>query len=128
MAGLSEFRRAPRILAQLLYWDRLVAPGVVCQKDESLMGTIRFRGPDMESSGPLDLKVLSGRLNHLLRGFRAGTGLLLEGRRLSATAYPLSAWPDPVSGLVDEERRATFQAPAAHFESESYLTLTQKAP
>jgi type IV secretory pathway VirB4 component len=42
-------------------------------------------------------------------------------------AYPAAAFPDPVSHLVDEERRLDFEAEGAHFESRYFLTLTYPA-
>ena len=37
--------------------------------------------------------------------------------------YPQSEFPDPVSALVDAERRAQFEEEGAHFESAYFLTF-----
>ena len=49
-------------------------------------------------------------------------------RGRAAQSYPLSEFPDPVSELVDVERREQFREEAAHFESFYYLTLLWMPP
>ncbi|MFZ8436849.1 hypothetical protein ACO1M6_14050, partial [Staphylococcus aureus] len=46
----------------------------------------------------------------------------------AANRYPDSRFPDPVSALVDAERRAQFEEQEAHFESAYYLTLCWLPP
>src|SRR2546423_8637118 len=123
---LREYRVEPTRLAHLLYWESLVAPGVLRQKDGSLLGAIAFRGPDMESAGQAELVSLSARLNHLLKSLGSSWGLFVEARRSAAQPYPLSPWPDPVSGLVDEERRIACDTHGAHFETAYTLTLVRQ--
>src|SRR2546428_13158919 len=108
MFDLREYHNAPRRLADLLLWAGLVAPGVVVTKTGHLQHTLRFRGPDLESATPAELLVLSIRMNHVFKRLTSGWGLFLEAQRQPALSYPTSVWPEPVSQLIDEERRAQF--------------------
>jgi hypothetical protein len=62
-------------------------------------------------------------LNNALRRLGSGWAIFVEASRDAAQNYPLSEFPDPVSGLVDAERRAQFEEEGAHFESAYYLTF-----
>jgi type IV secretory pathway VirB4 component len=128
MLDLREYRRRPALLADYLPWAALVAPGVVLNKDGGFQRTAEFRGPDLDSSTDAEVAAVAGRLNSALRRLGSGWALFVEARRDPAQAYPASAFPDPVSALVDEERRAAFVQSGAHFESRYYLTLTYLPP
>ena len=128
MLDLREFRRRPAKLADYLPWVGLVAPGVVLNKDGAFQRTAEFRGPDLDSATDGEVAAVAARLNGALRRLGSGWALYVEARRDPALAYPMSVFPDPVSGLVDEERRADFQRSGDHYESRYYLTLTYLPP
>ncbi|MFC3070468.1 conjugal transfer protein TrbE [Phenylobacterium soli] len=128
MLNLSEYRRRPAHLADFLPWAALVAPGVVLNKDGAFQRTARFRGPDLDSATPAELVAAAGRLNSALRRLGSGWALFVEAQRNPSELYPLSDFPDPVSALVDEERRADFEARGAHFESAYFLTFLYLPP
>ncbi len=128
MLDLREYRRRPALLADYLPWAALVAPGVVLNKDGGFQRTAEFRGPDLDSSTDAEVAVVAGRLNGALRRLGSGWALFVEARRDPAQAYPASAFPEPVSALVDEERKAAFVQSGAHFESRYYLTLSYLPP
>ena len=117
MLNLAEYRKKPQSLADFLPWAALVAPGVVLNKDGSFQRTARFRGPDLESATPAELVGVTARLNNALRRLGSGWAIFFEAQRNPAQDYPASFFPDPVSALVDEERRAQFEEEGAHFES-----------
>ncbi|MEM9763464.1 MAG: conjugal transfer protein TrbE [Pseudomonadota bacterium] len=117
MLSLAEYRSKADRLADYLPWACLVAPGVVLNKDGSFQRTARCRGPDLESATPAELVAVSARLNNVLRRFGSRWALFFEAERHSSRHYPNSTFPDPLSGLVDRERRAAFEEEATHFES-----------
>jgi hypothetical protein len=45
------------------------------------------------------------------QALRLGLGAVLRGRAGEALGYPAGIFPDAASWLVDEERRAGFEAP-----------------
>lgn len=128
MIDLAEYRGRGAGLADYLPWAGLVAPGVVLNKDGAFQRTARFRGYDLDSATVPELASVAAHLNAVLRRLGGGWGLFVEAQRVPADAYPESRFPDPVSQLVEEERRAAFQRAGAHFESRYFLTLVYLPP
>jgi|SRR5579883_956593 type IV secretion system protein VirB4 len=128
MLNLAEYRKKPKMLADFLPWAALVGPGVVLNKDGSFQRTARFRGPDLDSATPAELVGTTARLNNALRRLGSGWALFVEAQRDPANSYPVSHFPDPVSTLVDAERRAQFEQEGIHFESAYYLTFVWLPP
>lgn len=128
MLNLAEYRKRPALLADYLPWACLVAPGVILNKDGSFQRSARFRGPDLESATEAELVATCARINNVLRRFGSNWALLFEAERHVARDYPYSDFPDPVSRLVDEERRAAFEQTGALFESAYVLTFVYLPP
>jgi type IV secretion system protein VirB4 len=128
MIQLAEYRREPVHLSDLVLWAGLIAPGVVCNKDGALQQTLRFRGPDLESATPGELVAVAHRLNNVFKRLTSGWALFIEAQRRPAVDYPVSSWPNAVSGLIDEDRRALFEEEGAHFETDYFLTLVYRTP
>jgi type IV secretion system protein VirB4 len=128
MLNLAEYRKKQKMLADFLPWAALIAPGIVLNKDGSFQRTARFRGPDLDSATPAELVGTTARLNNALRRLGSGWAIFVEARRLGAQLYPHSSFPDPVSTLIDIERRAQFEQEGAHFESSYFLTLVWLPP
>src|SRR5258707_8884737 len=128
MLNLAEYRKKPQSLADFLPWAALIAKGVILNKDGSLQRTARFRGPDLDSATPAELVGTTARLNNALRRLGSGWAIFVEASRHLAQRYPRSEFPDPVSELVEAERRAQFEQEGAHFESAYYLTLLFMPP
>ena len=123
MFDLREYRRRSAQLADFLPWAALVEEGVVLNKDGSFQRTARFRGPDLDSATAAELVAAAGRLNNALRRLGSGWAVYVEAQRNPSESYPLSDFPDPISALVDEERRAQFEEHGAHFDSRYFLTF-----
>lgn len=128
MLNLAEYRQRPALLADWLPWAGLVAPGVVLNKDGSFQRTARFRGPDLDSATQGELIATSARLNNALRRMGSGWALFIEAERRPAADYPHSEFPEPLSWVVEEERRAAFEESGHHFESGYHLTLLYLPP
>jgi type IV secretion/conjugal transfer VirB4 family ATPase len=123
MLNLTEYRNKNASLADFLPWAALVAPGIVLNKDGSFQRTAKFRGPDLDSATPAELIGTTARLNSALRRLGSGWAIFVEAQRSASTNYPNSQFPDPVSALIDSERKAQFEEEGAHFESAYFLTL-----
>ncbi|MDO6416257.1 conjugal transfer protein TrbE [Sphingomonas sp. BIUV-7] len=124
MLALHEYRPTADRLADHLPWAALVAEGVILNKDGSFQRTLAFRGPDLESATEAELVSASARANNVLKRFGTGWALFFQAERREALGYPASTFPDPASWLVDQERRARFEAEGEHYESRYHLTLT----
>lgn len=128
MLNLAEYRKRPQALPDFLPWAALVEDGVVLNKDGSFQRTARFRGPDLDSATASELVGASARLNNALRRLGSGWAAFVEAQRHPADRYPDSRFPDPVSALVDAERKAQFEEAGAHFESSYFLTFVWLPP
>ena len=89
---------------------------VILNKDGSFQRTARFRGPDLDHATQAELVGTTARLNNALRRLGSGWAIFVEASRIAAQRYPQSRFPDPVSNLVDAERRAQFEEAGVHFE------------
>jgi len=127
MFCLSEYQTKSRHLQDHIPWAGLVHPSVVLNKDGSFMRCIRLRGPDLESSGGSALVALHARLNDSLRRFGSGWALFFDSERIPVRDYPLSDFPDQVSALVEEERKARFES-GDHYENITTLSLLWLPP
>ncbi|MEO0822481.1 MAG: conjugal transfer protein TrbE [Pseudomonadota bacterium] len=128
MLNLAEYRTRPTLLSDYLPWACLVAPGIVLNKDGSLLRVMAYRGPDLESATPEQLVSFSARINNILRRFGSGWALSFEAARRAATDYPAASFFDPASWLVDEERRSLFAGEDSHFETDFYLSFCWMPP
>ena len=127
-AGGTQLDKAG--LADLLNWSHLVDSGIVLCKDGSLLAGWFYRAPDIASSTDNERNWLSGRVNAALARLGAGWASWIDTVRLPASSYPtakLSHFPDPISRLVDAERRAQFLREGAHYEGE-YAIVVQFTP
>ena len=123
MMNLAEYRLKSAQLADYLPWAALVAPGVVLNKDGAFQRTAQFRGPDLDSCTEPELIVTTARINNALKRLGSGWALFVEAERRPAAGYPESVFPEALSWLIDQERRARFEEADSHFESRYHLTL-----
>lgn len=128
MRRLGSYAGEPTDVSDLVPWAWLVAPGVVLNRNGMLQTTFVYRGPDLDSATPQELVSMAARLNNLLRRLGDGWVLQCDMHRAPTTAYPNGhGFPEPVTYLIDEERRAEFEA-GAHYESAYYVTLAWLPP
>jgi type IV secretion system protein VirB4 len=132
MMFLREHARRASRLSDFLPWAALIAPGIILNKDGSFVRVARFRGPDLDSATQAELIATSARLNSALKRLGTGWAIYVEAQRKASPGYPVSeGFADPVSALIDEERRDQFDggdiAPA-NFTSAYYLTLQWLPP
>ena len=67
-------------------------------------------------------------MNNALRRLGSGWALFIEAERPARRQLPALGFPEPLSWLVDEERRAAFEESGNHFESGYHLTLVYLPP
>ena len=130
MLPLKQFRDKAIAVADFLNWSHLTDDGIVQGKDGSLLAGWFYRGPDIASSTDGERDWLSEQVNAALSHLGAGWVQWVDAARLPAFSYPpaqLSHFPDPVSRLVEAERRAQFLREGAHFEGE-YAFRVQFTP
>ncbi len=129
---LREHARRASRLSDFLPWAAMIAPGIILNKDGSFLRVARFRGPDLDSATQAELIATSARLNSALKRLGTGWAIYVEAQRKSSPGYPASdGFADPVSALIDEERRNLFEGgdvTQPSFTSAYYLTLQWLPP
>jgi len=128
MMFIGKFREPKRRLSDELPWAAMVAPGVIVQKDGTLLRSFRFRGPDLAAATAEEFVSIAGRANNALKRLGTGWTLFFEDAKRPVRPYPSSQWPTPASAIVDAERRRSFARPGALLESEYYLSFVWGAP
>ncbi|UAK23812.1 conjugal transfer protein TrbE [Sphingomonas nostoxanthinifaciens] len=132
MMFLREHARRASRLSDFLPWAALIAPGIILNKDGSFVRIARFRGPDLDSATQAELIATSSRLNSALKRLGTGWAIYVEAQRKETPGYPASdGFGDPVSALIDEERRDQFEGgdiTRPNFTSAYYLTLQWLPP
>ncbi|HOJ78517.1 MAG TPA: conjugal transfer protein TrbE [Bacillota bacterium] len=127
MLNLREYRKRPDRLSDYLPWAALVAPGVILNKDGSFQKSFRFRGPDLASATKAELVSISAQINNVLKRLTGGWAIYAEAQRIRSQSYPESVFPDPISLMIDEERKNFFEA-GHHYETYYYFTLIYLPP
>lgn len=124
-----EHRPGPAGLADRLLWGFMVDDGVILQKDGSLLAGWRYRGPDLAAATAHELTVLARHVNDALLPFADRWVFHVDAIRRPATAYAVGNFPDPVTQLIDDERRAAYSKRASQqFETEYVWVATYLPP
>jgi type IV secretion/conjugal transfer VirB4 family ATPase len=131
MVALKKFRHIAPSFSDLLPYAALIDNGIVLLKDGGLMAGWYFAGPDSESSTAFERNEVSRQINSVLARLGNGWMIQMEAMRIPSIGYPhkeSSHFPDPITALIDDERRQRFEAGEGHFESQHALILTYRPP
>lgn len=124
-----EHRKHPLSVADLLPWGALVAPGVLANKDGSLLAGFEYWGPDLDSATESEIAAVQRAMNQALLGLGNDWMVHADAIRTPSTTYPAGgAFPDPVTALIDEESRNAYQTSGRNFETHLYLVFTWLPP
>lgn len=129
MLNLTEHRKTADRITSLLPWACFAAPGVVLNKDGSLQQTIRYRGLDLEAVSKEHLLNTITRFNNLIKRLSSGWIIYIEARRETSNEYAQKqCFPDPISWLIDVERKDLFECDLGSYESKYYITFQYTPP
>ena len=131
MIELARYRSRSPATPDLLNWAASIDDGVVLNKDGSLTAGWYYRGADLSTATAAERNQASAVVNAALAGLGSEWMMHVDAGREEADGYPKredSAFPDPVTALIDEERRAYFEAAAGHYETTHALTVTYLPP
>jgi len=125
-----EAKQKAKGLADLLDYYSLVDDGILLLSNGSFLAAWEVRGPDMDA---LTIHHSWAMTSHVAKQLSLGTGWTLQADQLRAEYQeysPERPWPDPVSHLIDEERRVQFTATgtAANYRSSYYLCVSYQVP
>jgi type IV secretion system protein VirB4 len=126
---LREDRTDVRGVGDVLPYGFLVADGTVLNKDGSLSRAILFRGPDGDGVTPEEKQAVSEYIGNAFAKMGDGWGFHVDEVRHASQDYPArGAFPDTISRLVDQERRASYEMAGRHYESDFYMVATYLPP
>lgn len=131
MLALKHFRDTHAGVADLLNYAALIDSGVVQGKDGSLLVGWFYRGQDSASSTDAEREWISEHVNRAFSRLGAGWATWQEAIKMPAAGYPAaeaSSFPDPVSRMVDDERRWQFNRAGAHYDTEYALLALYTPP
>lgn len=139
MLNIKEFRSTDLSLPDLLNTAILAGQvhilnkpcSVMLTKDGAFMAAVQFAGPDLESLSYRATNRLSAILNSAITRMGAGWSVHITAIRESADGYaPRDRvfFGDPVSALIDAERRAQFEREGQHYLSRYYAVFTWDTP
>ena len=112
MIALREYRDRAKGLPDLCVYAALIAPGVILNKNASFTAAWEVKGLDTASSERSELENISAQFNQAIKLLGTGWMLHVDAVRSPRAAYPppeASHFPDPVSQLIEDERRAFFK-------------------
>jgi type IV secretion system protein VirB4 len=118
-------------MADLLPYATAEDSGVVMCKDGSVLAGYFFRGEDLQSCTDERRNQIALRVNNALARFGSGFVFWIDAVRLDTPAYwarEANHFPDPVSRMLDEERRQHFSAKGRHFETHNVLIVQYRPP
>lgn len=128
---LKKHRSKDAGLADLLNYAAVVDDGVIVCKNGAFMASWLYKGEDNASSTDEQREMVSFRINQALSSLGNGWMVHVDAVRRPAPNYSernTSAFPDPVSAAIDEERRQLFESLGAMYEGYFVLTLTWFPP
>ncbi|WP_205182805.1 hypothetical protein [Burkholderia sp. LMG 13014] len=131
MASLfkSEFDDTLKGYADMLRYGSIIAPGIVLGKGGELMASYLLEGRDAESMSGRELDQISKRVNSALKRLKPGWMIHCNAFRFESSGYSDEGFfPDPVTRLIDEERRQQYYAEGLHYEGQVVLTFTWLPP
>ncbi len=116
-------------LSDLLNFAHFVEEGVILNKDGAYLVTYSFRGPDINSASSAELDALTSLFNRMITFLDDGWMIHVDELRVPSLTYPSQGYfPDPVSQLIDEERRNLYESEGAHYENLQFITFVWKFP
>jgi type IV secretion system protein VirB4 len=103
----------------------MVDDGVILQKDGSLLAGWKYRGPDVSAATPHELNGLSRHLNDAILNFGDDWMFHVDAIRRPAVSYAASVFPDGITQIIDDERRASYNTRASRqYETDYFLIVT----
>lgn len=130
MYRLDRFMWKREPLKNTLPWARIINnPAIVINKDGTIQSTFRYRGPDLDSAIKEHLSIITQQLNSLFMSINTGWVLYFEAQRVPSTDYPEGlSFVDPITKIMDDERKKFFSGKGTHFETTYYCTLYWSPP
>jgi type IV secretion/conjugal transfer VirB4 family ATPase len=115
--------------SDLLNYAYFVDDGILINKDGAFLMCYKYRAPDINSASSAELDSLSSNFNRMATLLEDGWMLHIDDLRIPSLIYPEKGhFPEPVSALIDEERRQLYESDGVHYENFQFITFIWKFP
>jgi len=118
-------------LPEHLIYAALVDDGIVYTKDGGVIAGYQVEGPDIASATASQRNYLAEQVSRAIASLPSNVSIWFETIRKPASEYPAeaaSAFPDPITRMIDKERAKSFLREGSHFESGHILVLKLMPP
>ena len=127
MISLKNYKKLNHGLPDLLNWGSMIDNGIILNKDGSLMAGYFYAGKDLSILSYAEKSKISAILNATLA--RLGSEFMIhqDSIRVPCNDYPSPKecfFPDPISRMIDDERRRSFESYGKHFENIQTFFIT----
>jgi len=129
--ALKQYRSRSPGFPDLLNWGAVVDDGIVLNKDGSLMAGYFYRGQDLAAVPPAVVNQICGVVNAAFVRLGGEWMLHQDALRVKSRNYPKpedNAFPNPVTTVIEQERRMQFGQEGAYYESVYACVLTYLPP
>jgi type IV secretion system protein VirB4 len=129
--SLKPFHHPAAGVDDLLNWATLMDEGLVQCKDGTLLAGYFYQGQDIASSTTQERNYITQQVSKALTRLGSGWATWTDAIRLPVASYSepeASHFPDPITRLIDEERRAQFLKIGNHYESHYVLVVAYTPP
>lgn len=129
--SLKKHRSKDEGFSDLLNYASPIAPGVILNKNGSLMMAFLYKGDDNASATEKQREIVAIRINQAMAGLGSGWMIHTDAVRRSADKYSSftdSCFTDDVCEAIDEERRRFFNGLGEMYEGYFVLTITYLPP
>ncbi|MDY0215037.1 MAG: conjugal transfer protein TrbE [Bacilli bacterium] len=131
MLNLKHYRDQAAGLPDLLNYAAMIEKGIMLNKDGSLTAGFFYRAQDISSATAMERNHIAAKMNHVLAKLGNGWAIHMDASRLPITQYPNKSevhFSDPITELMDDERREFFKNDGFHYETVYTMILTYMPP
>ena len=128
---LDKYRSKGEGFVDLLNYASVIEPGIILNKNGSLMSSFIYKGDDNASSTPGQRNNIAVKINQALHQLGNGWMIHVDAVRRPANKYSDSSesyFADDLTAAIDEERRQFFNGLDEMFEGYFILTITYLPP
>lgn len=123
----KDYHDSARTFAEILPWMIQVTPGLVLNKDGSLLACYTYSGVDLEGLLIQDVDHYAQLVEHAMRSFDERITLWWTADRRRTREYPAATFPDPIGAMIDDLRRTEFQS-GSHYKNSYSLSVLFSPP
>lgn len=128
---ITEDSPASAELSSLLPYGTLIRPDTVLNKDGSLTACFFYQGKDVDSSTYSNRNVIATQIKDAVTRLGSGWMVQADTIRVKENFYPArsdSSFPEPISEMIEEERRKMFEGEGNHYITINALSVTYIPP